>query len=98
MTLAAMTTRSRAINPAQKTSQKASFSKKITSKTSIKKITASMISKSQSVTKTRSTRRLAVLETLSRDVTPKASASEASIGTASSSVVEEVSRRHIVLR
>ena len=89
MTLAAMTTRSRATNPAQKTSQKASSSKKATSKTSTKKITAPVTSKSQSVTKKRSARRPVVLETSSRDVTPEASASGASTGTVSPSVVEE---------
>ena len=84
-----MTTRFRAINPVQKTSQKASSSKKATSKTPIKKTTAPVISKPQGVTKKRSARRSAVLETPPRGVTPEASASEASIGTASSSVVEE---------
>ena len=85
-----MTTRSRTINPAQKTSQKTSFSKKTTSKTSIKKITAPVISKPQGVTKKRSARRSAVSETSSRDVTSETSASGASIETVSPSVVEEV--------
>ena len=89
MAPAAMTTRSRATNPAQKTSQKASFSKKATSKTSTKKITAPVISKPQSVTKKRPARRSAVSETPSRDVTSEASASGASIGTVSPFVVEE---------
>ena len=89
MAPAAMTTRSRATNPAQKTSQKASSSKKATSKTSTKKTTAPVTSKPQGVTKKRSARRSAVSETPSRDVTPEASISETSIGTASPSVVEE---------
>ena len=89
MAPAAMTTRSRATNPAQKTSQKASSSKKITSKTSTKKITAPVTLKPQSVTKKRPARRPAVSETSPRGVTPEASASEASIGTVSSFVVEE---------
>ena len=90
MTPAAMTTRSRAINPAQKTSQKASSSKKATSKTSTKKTTAPVASKPQGVTKKRPARRSAVSETPLRDVTPEASISEASTETASSFVVEEV--------
>ena len=89
MTLAAITTRSRTINSVQKTSQKASFSKKIILKISIKKITVSVILKSQSVTKKRSVRRSVVLETLSRDVTSEASISEVSIETVSLFVVEE---------
>ena len=84
-----MTTRSRAINLAQKTSQKTSFSKKITSKTSIMKITISVTLKSQNVTKKRSARRSAVSETPSRDVTSEASASEISIEIVNLFVVEE---------
>ena len=89
MTLAAMTTRSKAINPAQKTSQKTSSSKKVTSKTSTKKTIASVTSKPQSVTKKRSARRPAVLETSSRDITSETSTSKTSIETVSLFVVEE---------
>ena len=84
-----MTTRSRATNPAQKTSQKASSSKKTTSKTSTKKITAPVVLKPQGVTKKRPARRPAVSETPSRDVTSKTSASGVSTGTVSPFVVEE---------
>ena len=84
-----MTTRSRAINPAQKTSQKTSSSKKVTSKTSTKKTIASVTSKPQSVTKKRSARRPVVSETSSRDVTSEASVSEASTKIVSLFVVEE---------
>ena len=48
-----------------------------------------MTSKSQGVTKKRSARRSAVLETSSRDVTPEASTSEVSTEIVSSFVVEE---------
>ena len=89
MAPAAMTTRSRATNPAQKTSQKASSSKKATSKASTKKTTASVTLKPQGVTKKRPARRPAVSETPPRGVTPEASASGASTGTVSPSVVEE---------
>ena len=84
-----MTTRSRATNPAQKTSQKASSSKKATSKAPAKKTTAPVASKPQGVTKKRPARRSAVSETPLRDVTSEASISETSIEIASSFVVEE---------